>query len=264
MNKFFISVVSAAAFCGAAFADGIEFKLEKPADWQKNGMVKWVGEKKDVMQISGRTALYSSKAFDVDPAKKYYIEADVKVISGGPATTYLGFYLYDKNNRVVAAQNVSIVLRSETVFAKAAKKGDTVVTLKANPLWKKMRPYALALNPKKDYSDLPNFDLLYIKSVKEAGANVEVTLKAPVKKEIAAGTSLRLHLPGGYMYTGGWKKLAAGQKAELKGMATGRCNANISPRAWAPGVAKARVIMLVNWDNPKTVAQIDDVELKIK
>ena len=264
MNKFFVSVVSAAAFCGAAFADGIEFKLEKPADWQKNGAIKWVGDKKDVMQISGRTLLYSSKMFDIDPAKKYQLEADVKVISGGPATTYLGFYLYDKKNRVIAAQNVTVVLRSETVFAKAAKKGDAVVTLKATPQWKKIKPYALALNPKKDYSDLPNFDLLYVKSVKEAGANVEVTLKSPVGKDIAAGTAVRCHAPGGYMYTGGWKKIAAGQKAELKGMATGMGNANINPRAWAPGTAKARVILLVNWDNPKTVVQIDDVELEIK
>ena len=264
MNKFFISVVSAAAFCGAAFADGVEFKFDKPADWQKNGMIKWVGEKKDVMEISGRTMLYSAKTFDIDPAKKYKLEADINVVSGGPVTNYFGFYLYDKSNRVIGAHHVSVVLKSESSFVKAAKKGDTVVTLASNPVWLKNKPYAMALNPRKDYSDLPNFDLLFVKSVKSAGAVMEVTLTAPLKKDIAAGTTVRLHVPGGYMYTGGWKKLAAGQKAELKGMAAGRINANISPRAWAPGAAKAKVIMLVNWDNPKSVVRISDVELEIK
>ena len=35
MKKFFAAVVSVAALSGSLFADGVEFKLEKPSDWQK-------------------------------------------------------------------------------------------------------------------------------------------------------------------------------------------------------------------------------------
>ena len=72
MNKFFATVVSAAALTGTVFADGIEFKLDKPSDWKSlGGSVKWVGEKKDVLQATGSVMISSTRLFDVDVKKKY-------------------------------------------------------------------------------------------------------------------------------------------------------------------------------------------------
>lgn len=265
MNKFFAAVVSAAALGGFLFADEIEYKFEKPGDWKAmGGTVKWVGDKKDVMQVSGSVLLTSTKIFDVDVTKKYKLEADIKTISGGPAIIYMGFIPYDKNNQVISADMVNVHQGSETTVAKVGKVGDTKLILKDNSKWPAKWLSAVALNAKKDYSDLPNRNLLFTKSVKRVGGNLEVTLKKPLAQAVAAGTPVRGHCAGGYMYTASYKKLADGQSGELKGVARGRAKYNLGGANWAPGAAKARLLMLVNWGNRKAVSQIKDVELEIE
>ena len=264
MTKFFAAVVSVAAIGGSLFADGIEFKLDKPADWSNTGSIKWVGEKKDVIEVTGQAMLTSTKLFDVDYTKMYKLEADLKVVSGGPATAYFGFLPCDKNGVAIPASAVNQLPNSETAVAVAAKAGSKKMLLKANPEWKNKGIWAVALNAKKDLSDLPNMDHLNIAAIKDVNGMIEVTLKAPLAKDVAAGTIVRAHLGGGYMYTGGWKKLAAGEKFEFKGAAKGRAKYGMGSSAWAPGAVKARIIMLVNWDNPKTVSTVKDIELEIK
>ena len=264
MKKFFAAVVSVAAIGGSLFADGIEYKLDKPADWTNTGSVKWVGEKKDVMEVTGQAMLTSTKLFDVDYTKLYKLEADLKVVSGGPATAYFGFLPCDKNGTPIQASSVNQLPNSETAVAVAAKAGDKKLLLKSNAAWSSNGIWAVALNAKKDLSDLPNTDLYNVGAINNVNGMIEVALKAPLAKDVAAGTIVRAHLGGGYMYTGGWKKLAAGQEFEFKGAAKGRAKYGMGSSAWAPGTAKARIIMLVNWDNPKTVSTVKDIELEIK
>lgn len=264
MNKLFLSVVSAALLCGSLCADEIEFKLEKPADWNKNSSVKWVGPEKDVMEVKGSAFLSSSKLFDVNVNKKYKLEVDGKVISGGPAWIYVGFQPYTKDGRAIPCEAVNLRVGSETTVLMAAKKGSTKLILKNNPAWKTPGIVAVALNAKKNYADLPNFNFLLCKACKIVNGNVEVTLKAPLKADIAAGTPVRGHCSGGYMYAAGFKKLANGQSFEFKGTVKGAVKTGMGRRAWAPGAAKARVIILVNWGNRNAVAQIKDVELEIE
>jgi hypothetical protein len=66
------------------------------------------------------------------------------------------------------------------------------------------------------------------------------------------------------MYTGGNKKLSDGQSAEMKGYAKGQLKYAMRGYSWAPGTAKAQVIMLINWGNPKGVTQVKDIELEIE
>ena len=264
MKKFFAAVVSVAALSGSLFADGVEFKLEKPADWKNTGSLKWVGKDKDTMEVSGIAMLSSTKLFDVDVNKKYKLEADVKMISGGPAITYFGFEAYDKDGVAIPAAAVNARLKSETPVVANAKIGSKTLLLKDNPNWNPVGIYAVALNAKENLSDLPNRDLLVVTGIKKVGSHIEVTLKEPLAKAVAAGTIVRAHLGGGYMYSGGWKNITAGQKVEFKGVAKGLATYGMGSVSWAPGTAKARVIMLVNWNNPKSVVQIDDVELEIE
>ena len=265
MNKFFATVVSAAALTGSVFADGIEFKLDKPSDWKSmGGSVQWVGAKKDVLQATGSVMISSTRLFDVDVKKKYKLEADVKRISGGAAYIYLGFIPYDKNGKAIGAESVNIQPGSETTVLKAGKVGDTKLILKNNSKWAVQYLYAVALNAKKDYSDLPNRDLLPCSKVAVVNGNLEVTLKKPLAKAVAAGTPVRAHLGGGYMYTGGYKKLSDGQTAEMKGVAKGRIPYSLRGGSWTAGAAKAQVIMLINWGNHKAVTQVKDIELEIE
>ena len=266
MKKIFAAVVSVAALSGSLFADGVEFKLEKPADWVKHNAVKWVGKDKDVMEVTGPAGLYSVKMFDVVPGKVYKLEADVKMLSGEEAPTFFGFKLFDKQGREIAAHMVNVRPGSETTVVKAVKAGDKMMIVKANPLW---TPgfYAIALNAKKDFSDLPNFDVLIPSKVTPKGQEIEIQFKTPVGKDIPAGTVVRAHTGGGYMYTGGFKNIKPGQSVEFKGRAKGFSKYNMNGVSFAPGAAKAQVIMLVNWKwsyKQKSVTQIKDVELEIE
>ena len=61
--------------------------------------------------------------------------------------------------------------------------------------------------------------------------------------------------------------MANGKEIEFKGIAKGFSKYNMGPSIFAPGTAKAQVIMLVNWKwsyKQKSVTQIKDVELEIK
>ena len=79
------------------------------------------------------------------------------MLSGESAPFYVGFKLFDKNGKEISAHFVNARVGSETTVAKPVKAGDKVMIVKANPLWKSGF-YAVALNAKKDLSDLPNDD----------------------------------------------------------------------------------------------------------
>lgn len=257
----------AAVFAGSIFADGIEFKLDKPSDWVANSKVKWVGAKKDIMEVTGSAMLISTKKFDIDPKKLIELEADVKMISGKPGTTYFGFRVIDKQGRYIPASAVNAVPGSETVLAKAVKPGDTVITIKANPKWKKTSIAYAVINVKKDLSDLPNYSFIgnNLTDVKQEGDNMVLTFKKGFKLAAPAGTSVRLHYEGGYMYAGGYKYIGADSgKVEFKGKVTGQLKSGMASHGWAPGTVKAEIIFLVNWGSAGSVTQISDVEMEIK
>ena len=264
MRKFWMTAVASLLAGGALCAAEVEFKLDKAADWQKNTAVKWGG--KDTMEVTGPAALLSAKKFDIDPGKTYKLEADIKMLSGESAPFYVGFKLFDKNDKEIPAHSVSARAGSETTVVKPVKAGDKVMIVKANPLWKSGF-YAVALNAKKDLSDLPNYDLLIPARVAAKGQEIEVQLKAPAPKAIPAGTVVRAHSAGGYMYTAGAKTLQPGQSAEFKGAAKGISKYGMGTAMFAPGTAKAQIIILVNWKwdcKQKPVSQVKDVELEVK
>ena len=266
MKKMWISAIAALLAGGVLGAGELEFKLEKPADWKSSTPVKWIGKEKDVMEITGPTTLLSVKKFDIDVNKIYKLEADVKQIAGGPIPVCIGFKLFDKNDKEITSFMVNARQNSETTVLKSVKPGDKVMILKANPLWKK-NVYAIALNAKKDLSDLPNYDILTPAKITFKGQEIEVQLKAPVAKAIPAGTIVRAHSGGGYMYTAGFKMLNNGQEVEFKGIAKGVNKSGMTGDRWAPGAAKAQVLLLVNWkwgSKDKAVAHVKDVELEIK
>ena len=79
--------------------------------------------------------------------------------------------------------------------------------------------------------------------------------------------NIRGHSAGGYMYTAGAKTLQPGQSAEFKGAAKGISKYGMGTAMFAPGTAKAQIIILVNWKwdcKQKPVSQVKDVELEIK
>lgn len=266
MKKFLLSAAAAFIAGGALYAGEAEFKFDKAADWKSSTPIKWVGKESKTIEVTGPATLLSAKKFDIDHKKYYKLEADVKQISGTSIPVCVGFKVFDKNDKEIFAYMVNARIGSETTVVKAVKPGDKVMIVKANPQWK-AGTYAVALNAKKDLSDLPSYDTLLISNITPKGQELEIQLKAPAPKAVPAGTVVRAHYGGGYMYTAGYKVMKAGESVELKGTARGAAKHSMTSGCWAPGAVKAQVILLVNWKwgvKEKLVAQIKDVELEIK
>ena len=260
------AVLLAAALMGGAGLFAESFVLDKPEDWKvTNGKITVVGENKNILEIKGSAMLTSTREFPVDPTKVYELEAQAKLVSAASAPCYLGFCVYDKEGRAMGAYTVNAGIGTESTLAREVKVGDKTILVKATPKWTKRNFQVVVWGAKKDLSDLPNFNFIgYVTAMQPAGENVEVTLKAPAKAAVPAGTSVRIHSEGGYMYTGGYCMPKTDDFTKLKGKAKGRAKAGMYGSAWAPGAAKARVIMLVNWGKYKETTQIKDVKLEIK
>ena len=256
----------AAALLGTSGLFAETFQFGNPADWKvANGKITMVGENKDIMEIKGSAMLTSVKEFTVDPTKVYELEAYAKLISTVSGPCYLGFSVYDKEGRQMGAVTVNADKGTESVLAREVKPGDKTILVKATPKWTKRPSTAVVWGVKEDLSDLPNFNLIgFITGMQPAGENVEVALRAPAKAAVPAGTSVRIHREGGYMYTGGYCMPKTDDFTKLKGKAKGRTKFGMYSGAWAPGAVKARVIMLVNWGKYEETTQIKGVKLEIK
>lgn len=260
------AVLLAAALLGGAGLCAETFVFDKPADWKAfGGSVKWVGEKQDIMEVKGSVMLTSTREFPVDVNKIYEMEAYAKLISTVSGPCYLGFTIFDKDGRQIPAYAVNATGGSETTLAREVKVGDKTILVKAAPKWVKGAFQVVIWGVKKDLSDLPNYNFLGdVTGMQQNGENVEVTLKAPAKAAVPAGTSVRLHSQGGYMYTGGYCMPKTDDFTRLKGKAKGRTKFGMYGSVWAPGAVKAKVIMLVNWGKHKETTQVKGVKLEIK
>ena len=150
------------------------------------------------------------------------------------------------------------------------KKGDTVVYLdKTAGKWRKVSYAFIAVDAKKDFSDLPNYKILFfpIKNIEKCDEGYKVTLVSKLSKDIAKGTSVRQHVSGGYMYAGGFKTLKPdNKKVEFKG----KVSETLPPgpgyvwNKWSSYAGKARLIVLVNWSGKGSVTELSDIEVEIE
>ncbi len=260
------AVLLAAALMGGAGLSAETFVLDKPGDWKASGgSLKWVGDKQDVMEVKGSVMLTSTREFPVDVTKVYEMEAQAKLMSAVSGPCYLGFIIFDKNGRQIPAYAVNACSGTETTLAREVKGGDKTILVKAHPKWTNGPWFSVVRDVKSDLSDLPNYNFVGdVTGMQPNGENVEVTLKVPAKAAVPAGTSVRLHTQGGYMYTGGNCMPKADDFTRLKGKAKGRTKFGMYGSVWAPGAVKARVIMLINWGKYKETTQVKGVKLEIK
>ena len=154
---------------------------------------------------------------------------------------------------------------SGTKLAADVKAGDKVIRIANGEKWKKSSSGYVAFNAKEDYSDLPNRECVAnITKVEQTNGAWEVTLASPVKKDYPAGTGVREHADGGYLYAitaypkGEWTKVSG----TLSGMpAIGDCTISSQKTFW-PCTAKIRPILMVNWRVAGKKVQIRNVTLE--
>lgn len=251
MNSFTKMAVCAMAFVGLSIASAETFNLA-----EKNYLKKQLGNHSTTgteFSTKGKTFLLSSKIFDVDPAKKYSFKMTVSEKNSKRTRVYIGFLLYDVNGRDYAAHCWQGHAPSFTQVTKAAKKGDTVIYVKNGSGWVAAGTFYIALNAKADGSDIPNTNVITntMKSKEKKGDEWVITLKQPLKADIAAGTNVRQNIAGGYYYSVIKDIKPTEKEVVLTGTVQGykKEASAFDGKTWPAAVKKARLLILADWFN---------------
>ena len=263
MKKFLLAaMVAAASLVGA----GEEYEFDKVSDWLPS---KGVTQTKDGLLVKNRVILRSKKLFDITPGKIYKIKLDAKRIEGTPTMIYFGFETFLANGKTpVSNEHVNAIAGSFSTFAKDVKKGDSVIYLdNTASKWRKLGNTYLALDAKKDFSDLPNYKIVRapITKIEKCAEGYKVTLGAKIPRAIAKGTAVRQHISGGYMYAAGYKAHKGDDFVKFQGVVKDILPAGpgYPSNKWTSYASKARIIILVNWGREPGVTELKDIELEI-
>ena len=170
-----------------------------------------------------------------------------------------------EDGKQIDSTMTSIVAQTDTELVAPAKKGDTVIKVKDGSKWKVRSWSGFVYNSDPSLSDLPNRNYLAcpLKEMKQEGDAWTLTFSRPLKVDLPAGTKVRQHSGGGYMYTGKYGQLTGDWKT-FTGSAKGLLKAGFNYAKFAPGTARVSVLMLVNWGNKIATAEIKDISLEIK
>ena len=215
----------------------------------------------EFLEISGHVRISSRRSFEVDPDAEYEITGQFRTPGSQKDLTRVefGFIPLDEDGVEIPAYAVLNANAPLCSLAADAKAGDKELRLKGVD---KLRPGVnyLAFNAKADYSDLPNNEVVHAAKISPDGAEHKVTLKAPLKKDYASGTAVRLHSRG-ELWSGTSGKKAGKEwttfSGKIKGInLTGRQYTN---NKWWPKTGRAKVFILIG---SKQTIQFKDVTVK--
>jgi|GEM_PF-502977 len=269
-SKLSAGLLSVACVCSLAAAEVIS--LNEPADFVNAQFKPATQLVKDgdalALTMKGPYfVLYSAKKVTLDPGKKYTISFDYRLKEGEKAGIfYAGFAPFDAKGRQIQVISVNVVKNTETIVAKAAKKGDTVVYLKDASKWDMKTPYGyIVFDAKKDYADLPNYNFAAVpkNNIKQDGDVWAITLKTPLKKDVAEGTAVRQHRSGSTYIYSYIKRLTPQEWVSGKGSIDGvvsKFGMN-SKKLWA-GTASVRVLIMVQGGKKGSVIEFKNIKVK--
>lgn len=215
----------------------------------------------EFLEISGHVRISSKRSFEVDPDAEYEISGQFRTPGSQKDLTRVefGFIPLDEDGVEIPAYAVLNANAPLCSLAADAKAGDTVLRIKGVD---KLRPGMnyLAFNAKADYSDLPNKEVFQAAKISPDGAEHKVTLKAPLKKDYASGTVIRLHCRG-ELWSGTSGKKAGREWTTFSGKVKGinLTGKQYNNRKWYPGTGRAKLFILIG---SKQTIQFKDVTVK--
>ena len=219
--------------------------------WPK-GSVQAVAEKPHAGASCFKTAtthVVSTEIIPIDGAKTYKISGWFKSADDKKADLYFGLSPLDADKKTIIANYVNVMPGTETELAAACKPEDTVIKVKDGSKWDIKDKYshvAFEVDNSGEYKDLPNKNISagVITKVDKKDNLSEVTFDKPCGMTFPAGSKVRIHKDGGYMYpvyAGGfqspdWKEFSA----EIKGSAKFGCGGQ---QFW-PGTQNVQILVL--------------------
>ena len=249
--------------CAAVGAEEL-FTLNEPEAWRS---VKDFVKTEDGLQIARAAMLHSKPNFQVNPKKKYKLTMKVRRAPGSPPSHFYAVFLPATDEGATIRMNqVTAVAKSEGTLVAEVKKGFTTLQIKPeNPrYWSAGSGRVVCFNAADDMSDLPNTALSDgIAKVEVKDGIAEVTLRRPMRFDVPAGTKVRIHVGGAYIYViqaapvpENWTEYSG----EVSGIAPGWSN-----KHFPVGTASAAVSIMANWNVPSgtaTQVQIKDVKVE--
>ena len=252
-------IAAAASICAVSAAD--LYVPKAAADFDKANIFT---VKNGVFTAKGPFTATSKKVFKVDPAKKYRVSGTVKGISGKTGYIYLGFVPYNAQNRWIHPASANCGANTFTELAAPVKKGDKVIKVKDASKWDSKTPYgAVAFDAKADFSDLPNFNFVFVpkNSIAKKGDVWEITLKTPLAKAYPAGTKIRQQLSSStYIYA--VIRKVADKELQLAGTVSGLYKNKIGFGKFWPGTKTFRLLVMHGSTKPDAVLEIKNLKLE--
>ena len=248
----------AAIMVNAATEDGNAktplLNLNTPAGWQeeKNLTAKSDG----AIEIKGVKWIFSKEAIKIEPDKTFKLSGSFKKTGNAPTgeVFYLGFCPLDKNKQVIQAYSVNVIPDTDTELTTAIAKGDKVLKVKNAENWKTESYIFPAFKTEPSYSDLPNSNvaLVSLTKIEKKTDCYEVTLSSPYNgDEYPAGTKVRQHAAGGYMYV--IVERGMDDWVSVDGQVKGRAKSGAPADKWWPGCEYVRIIAGANNHDMKDV-----------
>ena len=240
---FFCAFVSAAAFA----ADVYEYNT--PADWEKKAVIKVLPD--GVLEFNGKQNITTAKSFKVDPQKKITLSFEIRAREDSVDTmVYAGFQQQDSDKIILEPVYVRQEVGSLTTLTEDAKAGATKLKIRKPSRWIKpvYRGYYIVFDAKKDLSDMPNTSGIALVAEKDLPDGiVEITLKKPLPKDYPAGSQVRFHIGGPYMYSALDAKKLSSEWIQVSCTVTGTDPAAMDFKKWWIGTKYAKPFFLLNF-----------------
>ncbi len=211
-------------------------------------------------EISRKSAWVSSpETVEVKTDKNYKLTVSAR--SKNPAKlshSFIGLMLLDADKKPILRNAVNPIDGTFTAVLADANPGDSTIRVADASKWNKSM--MLAVGAKEDFSDLPNRNLLAVKSAVKDGDGWNVELAAPLKVTVLKDSNIRFHdLSAGHCY-GIMVGKPLGADWKEYSMTIGSQAAKDAPytKFW-PGTKYARFVFVANYNQDDAGAYFDDV-----
>ena len=174
-----------------------------PDDWSVRKPVK---TNENIFVHKSGQRLVAAESIKINPNKKYIITGDFRLTGATkPGMLYFGFVPCTSDNKEFGIQHVRKYPATQiATVALDAKIGSNQIILKKSISFPtKKGSLVMALNAASDDSDLPNLNLVTVKSIKHEDSRTIITLAKKLTQNVAKNSLVRLHSYGdSFLYAG--------------------------------------------------------------
>lgn len=261
MKKIRNFVCGTAAACFALSLNaGVIAELNSPGNWRNTYAFNPASE--GGLIVKGSNKYPAKNVLPFNPEKSYRFSLKIRRAPGSaPSQFYMIFEPATEEGRTIAMNHVATIRNSGGTLVEDAKAGSTSVKIKPDMArnWVVVGGWVVAFDAADDKSDLPNSKISPVMKKIDAGTDgtITVTFISPLRVDAKAGSRVRIHAGGSYIYVGQMRETPV-EWTEISGTAKG-ISENWSNSSFPVGTSGIRPVILANWGAKDTAIEIKDV-----